>query len=122
MKKPAPKEPPPCDPEIFKKGEGICTFHAKSAVTEPWVVKVREESGQRVDWHYSGGMVNMLYIGDYQKVVAAIEKLYPELEAACKKAGYERGPEHFRIHGPGAHGLYRQGDEVGDDIVGVDTH
>jgi hypothetical protein len=114
-------EAPPCDREIFKNGKGICSFHARTFITEPWVVSVREESGQRVDWHMSGGMCNVLYIGDYGKVRAAVEKLLPALVAACKENGYPSGPELFRICGPDSHGLYRKGDLLPDGVVGVDT-
>jgi hypothetical protein len=42
--------------------------------------RLPRESGQPVDWHYSGGRANVLYLGDFTKVQAAIEKLLPELE------------------------------------------
>ncbi len=71
--------PAPCDREIFTRGESICTFAAAARITEPWVKKVAAESGQRVDWHYSGGRVNVLYLGDYTKVRAAVENLQAEL-------------------------------------------
>lgn len=103
--------PRPCDREIFTKGKGICIFHAGSAVTERWVKAVAAESGQRVDWHYSGGIVNVLFIGDYERVRAAIEYLRPALDADCKKtAGYPA--EHFSVLAPESHGLYRKGDEL----------
>ena len=114
-------EVPPCDEEVFKNGSGICSFHARTFITEPWVARVREESGQRVDWHMSGGMCNVLYIGDYAKVRAAVLKLHPELVAACRVNGYVLGPEHFQIYEPGAHGLYRNGDLADEDVVGVVT-
>lgn len=115
------REPPPCDEEIFKSGEGICSFHARTFIAEPWVARVREESGQRVDWHMSGGMCNVLFIGDYGRVRAAVEKLLPELVAACKANGYESGPELFRIYEPNSHGLYRKGDVINEDIIAVVT-
>lgn len=111
---------PPCDPEIFKKGEGICIFHAAAKIVEPWVKKVAAESGQRVDWHYSGGMVNMLFIGDYLKVREAIVRLQPELDATCY-AHDGHGAVQFRILPPGSHGLYRRGDELPDDVRAIDT-
>lgn len=114
-------EPAPCDPEVFKSGQGICSFHARTFITEPWVVRVREESGQRVDWHMSGGMCNVLYIGDYEKVRAAVEKLYPDLVKTCEEHGYK--PEHFTLYGPAAHGLYRKGDlDLREgDVLAVNT-
>jgi hypothetical protein len=117
---------PDCDPEIFKDGLAVCTFAAPAVVTEPWVKRVAADSGQRVDWHYSGGRVNMLYLGDYAKVKASVEKLLPELDAACREhrraqltqvAPKERrfeteeyGVEAFGFFGEGSRGLYRAGD------------
>ncbi len=98
-----------CDPEVFRNGKGICSFHTRSFVAEAWVQKVREESGQRVDWHLSGGYANVLYIGDYGMVHAAVQKLLPELEADAT-ARTQHGLERFRIFDKGSHGLYRAGD------------
>jgi hypothetical protein len=120
---------PDCDPEIFKNGLAVCTFAAPSAVTEPWVKKVAADSGQRVDWHYSGGRVNMLYLGDYASVRASVEKLLPELDAACRAhhraerddEDEDYGVEAFAFFNETSRGLYRQGDEVPDDTIAIDT-
>lgn len=87
-----------CDREVFRDGKGVCIFHAPANVAEPWVSKVRELSEQRVDWHYSGGYCNVLYIGDYDRVRSAVESMSRE------------GLEAFRVLPPESHGLYRQGD------------
>lgn len=108
-----------CDREVFEKGQGICIFHASTAVTEPWVQKVAAESGQRVDWHYSGGWVNMLYLGDYERVRAAVEKLKPELEAAAKECHRGWGLSGFQILPPASHGLYRAGDPLPEGAIAV---
>lgn len=121
MKKKQDDAAPPCDREIFKTGKGICSFHARTFITEPWVVLVRQESGQLVDWHMSGGMCNVLYVGDYDKVRAAVEKLHPKLVAACRKNGYASGPEHFQIYEPDSRGLYRDGDPISDGAIAVVT-
>jgi hypothetical protein len=102
-----------CDSEVFKNGDAICCFHARSTPTEEWVQKVAAESGQRVDWHYSGGYANVLFLGDYEKVCAAVEKLRPEL-AAINAVG-------FRLFAPASRGLYRAGDLLPGDVVGVDN-
>jgi len=91
--------PTPCDREIFKDGLGICALDAGRWQAEEWVRKVAQKSGQRVDWHYSGGRANVLYIGDYDRVLAAVNALRGELDGSIL-AIYERG----------AHGLYRRGD------------
>lgn len=103
----APEIPPPCDREVFQKGKGICIFHASPKLTERWVRRVAAESGQRVDWHYSCGWVNMLYLGDYEKVRAAVEKLQPALLRSAKRA--KEPVVGFRILPPETHGLFRRG-------------
>ncbi len=102
-----------CDPDLFNSGEAICCFHAASKPTEEWVQKVAIESGQRVDWHYSGGYANVLFLGDYAKVRAAVEKLRPEL-AEIDAVG-------FRLFEPKARGLYRAGDAMPEDVIAVDN-
>lgn len=102
-----------CDKDVFKNGEAVCCFHAPSKPTEAWVQKVAAESGQRVDWHYSGGYANVLFLGDYAKVRAAVEKLLPELTAI--KA------EGFRIFESPSRGLYRSGDELPEGVIAVDN-
>ncbi len=44
-----------CDKKVFSKGFGIAALAARSQAAETWVKEVAKESGQRVDWHYSGG-------------------------------------------------------------------
>lgn len=88
---------PPCDPEIFESGSVACTFHARAAVTEPWVKRVAELSGQRVDWHYAGGYVRVLFLGSRERVLSAIRQLEPDLRAAA--AGSDRPLERFQIYG-----------------------
>lgn len=73
-------KPPPCDHEVFTKGEPIATIHARSPAAEEWVQAVAKESGQRVDWHYSSGIASVLFIGDRAAVNAAIDRLAPALD------------------------------------------
>jgi hypothetical protein len=94
-----PDVPARCDREIFKDGLGICALDAGRWQAEEWVRKVAQKSGQRVDWHYSGGRANVLYIGDYDRVLAAVKELRGELDG-----------DILRIFGRGEHGLYRMGD------------
>jgi hypothetical protein len=63
---------PNCDQEVFQKGRSILAMSADSQSAEDFVVAVRERSGQRVDWHYSGGIAHVLYIGDREKVLEAV--------------------------------------------------
>lgn len=94
-----PDMPTPCDQEVFKNGLGICILDAARWQAEEWVQKVARKSGQRVDWHYSGGRANVLYLGDYDRVLAAVEELRPALDGTI-----------LMVLPKGAHGLYRRGD------------
>src|ERR1700722_3726081 len=59
---------PPCDPQIFKDGHSIAVLDACGVRAEQWVKAVGYMSCQRVDWHYTAGRVNVLYIGDHAMV------------------------------------------------------
>lgn len=120
-----------CDAEVFKNGHAICALDACMYRAEKWVQAVARESGQRVDWHYSGGTASVLYLGDHAKVLEAMIKLTPELESDLARQPGECGTCHKKTHRPGrilqvygagAHGLYRAGDPLPDDVIGVVTH
>lgn len=106
-----------CNSEIFKDGHAICALDACMHRAELWVKTVAAESGQRMDWHYSGGRANVLYIGDYDKVSDAVKHLTTDLSkhVPLKKneCGSCDGDEHrpgtvLRVWGPEADGLYRR--------------
>ena len=63
----------PCDDEIFKTGQPIAALDGRSASVETWVRKIAAASGQRVDWHYVGGVARVLFLGNRAKVDAAID-------------------------------------------------
>ena len=121
--------------DVFKTGKGICVLDACMVRAEEWVQAVAMESGQRVDWHYSGGRANVLFIGDYDKVFAAVEKLKPLLketpplkdgESCCCRSSFDKVPatKHdemtlMRVYPKDSHGLYRAGDELPPGTIGV---
>lgn len=114
-----PAKPPPCEPDIFRNGFSICAFDAPAWIAEAWVVKVRAASGQRVDWHYSGGVVHVLMLGDRDKVLAAIAEIkLPPHEPL--HPGDRREERQIRIFDPGC-GLYRHGDPVPEGVIGIDS-
>lgn len=93
--------PPPCNPDIFQKGQGICVLSGRSNAIENWVKTVAAKANAEVDWHYSGGRANVLHLGDAdsrQRVLNAIEELKSELDGYILDVG---GPA-----------LYRKGDPV----------
>jgi len=120
-----------CDQEVFDQGDSVAVLDACMHVAEEWVQKVAKASGQKVDWHYSGGVANVLYLGDHARVLAAVERLRPELErerpktaehsCQCEGDTHSAG-EVLRVYGSGAHGPYRAGDPLPDGSIGVDTH
>tara|TARA_R110002110_G_scaffold26350_10_gene97009 strand:+ start:78 stop:437 length:360 start_codon:yes stop_codon:yes gene_type:complete len=65
-----------CDREVFEKGSSV--FIADTGTTggarifEGWVQLIARESKQRVDWHYSGGVASVLYLGNLYHVLVAI--------------------------------------------------
>jgi hypothetical protein len=79
--------PPPCDPEVMRKGATVMLEGRNPGrwEVEAWVKKVAQESGQQVDWHYAAGWVHVLALGDIEAVAATITRLKPEYYAACQK-------------------------------------
>lgn len=71
-----------CDPEIFERGDvALIVNGIPTRYMEPWVVKVRETSGERVDWHQYAGRQVVRFVGDAEKVRAAIDAHGDELVA-----------------------------------------
>ena len=109
----AKKTLPRCDSKVFKSGTTILTAdtHECGATGfEEWVVAVRKASGQPVDWHYSGGIANMLFLGDKEKVVAAIQSI--PCSANIRQEYFDRLPPP----------IYREGvSPVPRGTIAVDT-
>ena len=75
--------PIPCNPDIFKEGQGICVVDGSSNAVERWVQSVAKKANAQVDWHYSGGRANVLHLGNdesRQRVLNAIGELEAELD------------------------------------------
>src|SRR3989339_1068661 len=58
--------PPPCDPEIVAKGEPVALLYGTPNAVERWVKSVAELANARVDWHYTGGIAEVLHLGDLE--------------------------------------------------------
>ena len=73
--------PVPCQDDIFKNGHTVFVIHhqLKSEYIEVWVKEVAKRSGEKVDWHYSGGHANILGMGDFEKIRNTIKEMLPEL-------------------------------------------
>jgi hypothetical protein len=103
-----------CDSEVFEKGEPILLIDGWAKDVEPWVQKVAALSGQRVDWHYSGGIAQVLFLGDRLRVMGAVEALERELvwndsDEPRFKGSERRNPRIMRRFGEAAPGIYRAG-------------
>ena len=101
-------DPAPCNPDIFKKGRGVCVLDGSSNAVERWVQSVAKKANAQVDWHYSGGRANVLHLGDdasRQRVLNAINELEGELKGRI-----------LSVDGPA---LYRNGVEDPDSTGAV---
>ena len=91
-----------CDPTVMDHGRLICVLEACRYRAEMWVRAVATLSGQDVDWHFAGGLVNVLYVGDYAAVLAAIKKLEPLLvNAMPRDPGECAACASTELHSPG---------------------
>lgn len=103
-----------CDREVFEKGVPLVVIDGWAKDVEPWVQKVAARSGQRVDWHYSGGRAQVLVLGDHEKALAAARALEPELMFVPVSPDHPRFKEYVGRHpsiicwfAEGETGLYR---------------
>ena len=82
-------QPGRCEQEIFDDGEFFCCLAGpRSWVIEAWVKKIRELSGQRIDWNFSGGRAVVNFLGGteaHKRLVEAAEATRPALEEAALK-------------------------------------
>lgn len=95
--------PPPCDKKVFSEGKPVALLAARMHQAEQWVQEVARKSGQRVDWHYSGGIAQVLFLGDRQAVLEAINtmpvfdevsvmEIYEEESRGLYRAGVSEAP------------------------------
>lgn len=67
---------PRCNQEMFDKGTQVFMTHSMPATSvEEFVIKVREDLRQKVDWHYVGGRARVLALGDMGKVRDSLLRL-----------------------------------------------
>lgn len=73
-----------CDTEIWNRGTAVFGIASlPSTAIEAIVVRCREETGEKVDWHYFSGLGIIKCIGDdaaCTKVTVALERITPEWE------------------------------------------
>lgn len=91
-----------CDSDVFKNGTPLLAADTGpvggAKIFEVWVQEVARKSGQRVDWHYSGGIAQVLVLGDLAAARTAAESIpLPEQMAILQWFGDDSA------------GLYRAG-------------
>jgi hypothetical protein len=82
--------PPPCNREIFDHGIDVATLGAGTQTedAEVWVRFVANRANAAVDWHRSGGVCVVMFLGDAdarQRVEKAISELEPFLKGVITK-------------------------------------
>lgn len=72
--------PPPCSQDIYRNGVLVFMTHSigGSNAIEQWVRSIAKASGQPVDWHFAGGRVCVLALGDLAAVRVAMRTAMPE--------------------------------------------
>lgn len=88
-------------------GVGLCVLDASMRAAEAWAQKVAARSGQRVDWHYSGGRANVLVLGDHAVALMAARELAPELDGTVLRFSEDQ------------RSLYRAGDLLTPGVIAV---
>jgi electron transfer flavoprotein alpha/beta subunit len=79
------RTPPDCPPEFYERGEVVLLIDGSPNAIERWVQQVAALAGAHLDWHYVGGVANVLYLDegdDYapNRIEAAIDQLEGSLE------------------------------------------
>ncbi len=102
--------PPPCNEDIFRNGKPIAFLDGRSSAIETWVKRVSTVANAHIDWHYSGGVAQVLYLGDTtdkMRIIATIQELASTLQGTVLRVLTEDTP-----------GLYREGvTEVPENTV-----
>lgn len=96
-----------CNQEIFTKGKPLLladTYECSAAGFEVWIQNLAKQSGQKIDWHYSGGIAQVLFIGDRDKIFETMKTIKcPAIIMRIIESG---------------EGLYRQGiTETPDNVI-----
>ena len=83
--------PPPCDPDLFRNGECIGLGYGGMHAIENWVKTVAAQSNTKLDWHYVGGRVRLVHLGDEDskaRALNAMAALQDQLPEDCSVTPY----------------------------------
>jgi hypothetical protein len=89
-----------CDPEIFAKGNPVIILDGKQQETELLVSTAAAMTNLRVDWHYSGGRAQVLYLGgetEYHILNRFFERNKLNQIMLSVKFGYTISDELFKL-------------------------
>lgn len=85
-----------CNKDIYENGVLVFLTHTLPAkLVEEFVVKVREDCGEAVDWHYAAGRARILTTGDPAKVRESILK-YKDFHDAAYRTKTPKHPQEER--------------------------
>jgi hypothetical protein len=106
--------PEPCNDDVFKNGASVAQIAQAGGMRswhiEEFIKSVAKRTGAAVDWHYSGGIAQVLTIGDASEVAQDIEANWPAFAAPYAGA-------QCQVGGPAR---YRAGvDDLPDDVIAV---
>jgi hypothetical protein len=102
----------PCDQDIFKHGRPICLIDGRSWKVEKTVKEIAERTGLRVDWHMSGGVAQVLFLGG-DKEQEVLAKEFAAVKSASTNGWDWDDPDRpitvLKVFHAEAKGLYRAG-------------
>ncbi len=96
------KTPAPCARDIFESGEPVIILDARPNACERFVREVAEMANARLDWHYSGGRAQVLFLGHAEarkRVEVALDALLPTLKGRVLSR-CSNGEELYRRRAP----------------------
>ncbi len=74
------KIPPRCDLHLFQQGRVVLLLAGpRSSTIEEWILKIRERTGQSVDWHFVAGRAVIKTLGNIELVKKALRESAEEL-------------------------------------------
>jgi hypothetical protein len=96
-------DPTPCNQDVFDRGTLMFQTHSigGSNAIERWVQKIAKVSGELVDWHFAGGRVMVLALGNLDRVKAAIRSLMSEHDEMFLRDMDERDRAYYKPARPG---------------------
>ncbi len=93
--------PPSCNMQIFQNGSPILAIDGSSSAVEKWVRSLGNRAKSQVDWHYSGGIAQVLHLGN-EKSFARTASVANGLESTLEG-------RIMRRYSFGGIGLFRSG-------------